>query len=100
MRMSASAGRCREAGCRVSPCAPAIHLARAHARVLHLRTRAHISCLTWRRPRADPRLMKIRFGFGLGLVGAVGLLALEGCGGTCLDDGFAWQQGKDCELAE
>lgn len=33
---------------------------------------------------------------GLGVVVAGGLLAFSGCGGSCVDDGFAWQQGKDC----
>ncbi len=33
---------------------------------------------------------------GLGIVTAGSLLALSGCGGSCVDDGFAWQQGKDC----
>jgi hypothetical protein len=33
----------------------------------------------------------------LGAVGASGLLMVGGCGGNCLDDGWAWQQGAACE---
>ena len=44
----------------------------------------------------DYRRMKSLIFAGFGVVGTVGLLTLGGCGGNCVDDGFAWQQGKDC----
>jgi len=33
-----------------------------------------------------------RFLLRTGLLGGLGLLALQGCGGVCGDDGFEWQQ--------
>ncbi len=42
--------------------------------------------------------MRTLYSASVGVVGAVVLLALEGCGGSCVDDGFAWQQGVNCEI--
>jgi hypothetical protein len=42
--------------------------------------------------------MKRLLGAGVGVASAVGVLVLAGCGGGCIDDGFAWNQGKDCAL--
>lgn len=42
--------------------------------------------------------MKRLLGAGVGVASAVGVLALAGCGGNCIDDGLAWNQGKDCAL--
>ena len=42
--------------------------------------------------------MKTWFDTGLVVVGALGLLTLGGCGGNCVDDGWAWQQGDACEV--
>jgi len=36
---------------------------------------------------------------GIGVATVWGLLAISGCGGSCIDDGFAWQQGVNCGAA-